>query len=244
MSQENKNWPVKMSRRRFLKSAGVGGAAVLGLGPATGYRPNPVLIQSSGSEPGVMSPNEDLMQEHALLSRVLLIYEESGRRLEGQRPLDPDLLKRSAQIIRNFIEQYHEKLEEDHVFPRFEKAGKLVDLVRLLLEQHKAGRVLTDGIISSSTQAGFADPAGRKKLKSTLSAFVRMYRPHAAREGSVLFPAFRDLVPAQEFQTLGEMFEKREHEILGPEGFEGQVEIVAGLEKQLGIYDLAQFTPR
>ena len=244
MSQENKDRQAKMGRRRFLKSAGVGGVAFLGVGAASGYHPNPVLIQSAGSEPGIMSPNEDLMQEHALLSRVLLIYEEAGRRLEGQTALDPDLLKRSAQIIRNFIEQYHEKLEEDQVFPRFEKAGKLVDLVRVLLEQHKAGRVLTDSIISSSTEAGFADPAGRKKLKATLSAFVRMYRPHAAREGSVLFPAFRDIVPAQEFQTLGELFEKREHEILGPEGFEGQVEIVARLEKKLGVYDLSQFKPR
>jgi hemerythrin-like domain-containing protein len=233
-----------MDRRRFLKSAGVGGAAVLGLGAASWYHPNPVLVQGAGSEPGVMSPNEDLMQEHALLSRVLLIYEEAGRRLEEKRALDPDLLKRAAEIIRNFIEQYHEKLEEDHVFPRFEKAGKLVDLVNVLLEQHKAGRVLTDSIISSSTQAGFADLAERKRLKAALSAFIRMYRPHAAREGSVLFPAFRDLVPAEEFQTLGEMFEKREHETLGPEGFEGQVRIVAGLEKQLGIYDLSQFSPR
>jgi hemerythrin-like domain-containing protein len=244
MGQMNKNRPAKMGRRRFLKSAGVGGAAFLGLGAASGNHLNPLLIQSAESEPGVMSPNEDLMQEHALLSRVLLIYEEAGRRLEGQQALDPDLLKRPAQIIRNFIEQYHEKLEEDHVFPRFEKAGKLVELVRVLLEQHKAGRVLTDSIISSSTQVGFADPAGRKRLIATLSAFIRMYRPHAAREGSVLFPAFRDIVPAQEFQTLGEMFEKREHEILGPEGFEGQVQIVAGLEKQLGIHDLSQFTPK
>ena len=240
----NKNQPANMGRRGFLKSAGVGGAAFLSLGAASGNILKTVLVQSAGNEPGVMSPNEDLMQEHALLSRVLLIYEEAGRRLERPPALDPDVLKRSAQIIRNFIEQYHEKLEEDHVFPRFEKSGKLVDLVQVLREQHKAGRVLTDRIISSSTQPAFVDPAGRKELKDTLAAFIRMYRPHAAREGSVLFPAFRDLVPTREFQTLGEMFEKREHEILGPEGFEGQVQIVARLETKLGIYDLSPFTPK
>ena len=70
-----------------------------------------------------------------------------------------------------------------------------------------------------------------------------MYRPHEAREGSVLYPAFRDLLPTQEFFDLGDLFEKKEHEVLGSEGFEGQVEVVAGLEKQLGIYDLSQFTP-
>jgi hemerythrin-like domain-containing protein len=236
--------PAYLGRRGFIKSAGIGGAAFLGVGAPSGYRLDSSPARRTEEEPGIMSPNEDLMQEHALLSRVLLIYEEAVRRLEGHQALDPDILKRSAQIIRNFVEQYHEKLEEDYVFPRFEKAGKLLDLVRVLLEQHKAGRVLTDSIISLSTPAAFADPVARKKLIGVLSAFIRMYDPHAAREGSVLFPAFRDLAPAREFGALGEMFEKKEHEILGQEGFEGQVQVVAGLEQQLGIYALSQFTPQ
>jgi hemerythrin-like domain-containing protein len=191
-----------------------------------------------------MSPNEDLMQEHALLNRVLLIYEEAIRRLNGQKSLDPELLRKSAQMIQNFIERYHEKLEEDFVFPRFEKAGKFLDLVAVLREQHKAGRVLTEAIIASSTAQVFADPAGRERLTAALSSFIRMYRPHEAREGSALFPAFRELVPAREFEELGEMFEEKEHDLLGPEGFEGQVRAAAGLEQKLGIYEIAQFTPK
>jgi hypothetical protein len=76
-----------------------------------------------------------------------------------------------------------------------------------------------------------------------ISSFIKMYRPHESREGSVLFPAFRDIVPAEEFQALGEMFEKKEHELLGAEGFEGQVQAVAEIEKQLGIYELSRYTP-
>jgi hypothetical protein len=52
----------------------------------------------------------------------------------------------AAKIVHTFIEDYHEKLEEDHLSPRFEKAGKLVDLVKVLREQHQAGRRLTDQI--------------------------------------------------------------------------------------------------
>jgi hypothetical protein len=37
---------------------------------------------------------------------------------------------------------------------------------------------------------------------------------------------------------------KKENELFGQDGFEKMVDRVAGLEKQLGIYDLAQFTPR
>lgn len=200
---------------------------------------DPVTVSTAG-----LSPNEDLMQEHALLERVLLIYEEVARRLQGADRPDPGILGQAAGIIRHFIEQYHEKLEEENVFPRFDKAGPFGDLVKTLIAQHAAGRALTERIISRSTPAAFDDPAERQKLVDDIRAFIRMYRPHASREGSVLFPAFRELVPAKEFLDLGARFEAKEHELLGAEGFEGQVVLVAGLEKRLGIDGLAQFTPK
>jgi len=39
-------------------------------------------------------------------------------------------------------------------------------------------------------------------------------------------------------------FEKKEHQLFGEEGFEKMVDRVASIERTLGIYDLAQFTPR
>ncbi len=244
MKELDRPSPVNMDRRRFLMSAGAGGAALLGAGTLAWGRPWPGPGLRAASELGVMSPNEDLMQEHALLSRVLLIYEEAIRRLEGGKALDPGLLMRAARVIRDFTEDYHEKDEETYVFPRFRKAGQQTELVAVLLEQHKAGRAVTEAILSSSTGQVFADSAGRKRLIAAIRSFIRMYRPHAAREGSFLFPAFRNLLPPAEFDDLGAMFEKKEHEILGSEGFEGQVQVVAGLEWQLGIYDLAQFMPK
>ncbi len=38
--------------------------------------------------------------------------------------------------------------------------------------------------------------------------------------------------------------EEAEHKVLGEEGFERSVDKVAAIEKQLGIFDLKQFTPR
>jgi hypothetical protein len=71
-----------------------------------------------------------------------------------------------------------------------------------------------------------------------------MYLPHESREDTVLFPAFRKLVPGSEYDALGEEFENKEHQLFGEGGFESVVDKVAAIEKQLGIYDLAQFTPR
>jgi hemerythrin-like domain-containing protein len=70
-----------------------------------------------------------------------------------------------------------------------------------------------------------------------------MYRPHAAREDTILFPALRTIVSKKEFDDLGEEFEDKEEKLFGEGGFEKVVAHVAELEKTLGIYELAQFTP-
>ena len=93
------------------------------------------------------------------------------------------------------------------------------------------------------TAAGLKNAAEKKTLVESLHKFIRMYRPHAAREDTVLFPAFRSLVAPDEYDTLGEEFEKKEHALFGEEGFAKIVDEVAQLEKTLGIYDIAQFTP-
>ncbi len=182
------------------------------------------------------------MREHGVL-RILLIYDDYQRRLTGSQDVPPEPLAAAAQIIRRFIEQYHEKLEEDHIFPRFEKAGKLVDLVRTLRQQHAAGRTVTAQIAQLATAPGVKNATDGNRLADSLRAFVRMYRPHEAREDTVLFPALHKIVSRNEFDALGEDFEKKENELFGQDGFEKVVDEVAGLEKKLGLYDLAQFMP-
>jgi hemerythrin-like domain-containing protein len=84
----------------------------------------------------------------------------------------------------------------------------------------------------------------RGELVVACEAFIKMYRPHEAREDTVLFPSLHRIVTAQQMKDLGEQFEKEEDRLFGDEGFEKTVAQVAEIEKGLGIYDLAQFTPK
>jgi hemerythrin-like domain-containing protein len=190
-----------------------------------------------------ISPAEDLMREHGVLNRILLIYDEHVRRLEKKQEFDPGVLAAAAGIVKKFVEEYHEKLEEDFLFQRFRKAGKLVDLVDTLLKQHQAGRRVTQQIQALAVIGTLKDEAKRLQLSQALQAFNRMYRPHEAREDTVLFPAFRSVVSKHEYSALGDDFEKKEDQLFGDEGFFKVVDQVAELEKKLGIYELAQFTP-
>jgi hypothetical protein len=60
----------------------------------------------------------------------------------------------------------------------------------------------------------------------------------------VLFPALRTILRPKEVEKLGERMEEDEKKVLGDEGLEKSVDQVATIEKQLGIYELPQFTPK
>jgi hemerythrin-like domain-containing protein len=222
-------------RRSFLHSAASAAGLVLA-GCATGS--GGAHSETSGKSQGEaeVTPGEDLMQEHGVIERILLIYDEGARRIEAKQAFDPMVIGKAAEIVRHFVEDYHEKQEEQFVFPRLRNANRELDLTATLLRQHQRGREVTAAI-----SAKVSAPVDLE-LAQLLVAFSRMYRPHAAREDTVLFPAFREVVGAAGYRELGEQFEDHEHELFGEHGFERVVEQVAQLEAAFGIADLAQFT--
>jgi hemerythrin-like domain-containing protein len=189
-----------------------------------------------------VAPSEDLMREHGVLERVLLIYEAGIRKFELNDDFDPTILVNSAQIVHDFIQEYHEKSEEQHVFPRFKQAGMMIGLIDTLLQQHEVGRRVTQ-IISRTAPHSRRPGELRRQVVSAMRVFIAMYRPHAAREYTDLFPKLRHLASSNEYDAMAEEFEKEEHRRFGDDGFEKMVERVARLERAIGIHDLNQFTP-
>lgn len=236
---------------RSASNPGTGPGAASGAASGDGDRDH-----KADEEDDEVTPAEDLMREHGVLRRVMYLYDDAADRLTARARGDTrgdtrgdnrgesmplDALAACAGIVRRVIEDYHEKLEEDFLFPRFEKAGKLADLTAVLRRQHVAGRVLTEQI-TQLTRAALAD-ADRARLAAALRSFNHMYRPHAAREDTVLFPELRGLVGERAYAELGEQFEDKEKQMLGDRGFEHAVEEVAKLEQAFGLDDLARLTP-
>lgn len=230
------NQTLNPSRRNFIETSikVAVGLGVTGVGFASAC--NQLNVEQK------VSPPEDLMQEHGLLNRVLLIYDACKIQLINKKDFQNDALLNAAQIIRSFVEDYHERQEENYLFPRFEKANQLTDLVAALRQQHKVGRIVTDQIMQLSKAKTLTDSENQKIIQ-LLTNFNYMYRPHEAREDTVLFPAYRKIVSNNEYDSIGEEFEDNEHKLFGDDGFETMVEKVATIEQQLGIYELGQFTP-
>lgn len=234
--ERGKNW----TRRRLLTGAvAAGGGAIV-----AAIIPRQALAAEEGKEkgkPADVTPAEDLMFEHGLLGRLLLIYAAAAGRIQAGGEAPTAVIIEAANLARSFNENYHAKLEEEEIFPRFRKAGRLVELVTTLKDQHDAGRRVTD-VVLQLTRGGKVGDA--LPLAAQLRAYERMYHPHVAQENSVLFRSFQRMLPAAEYQELGDRFEDREHKVLGENGFEKAAEQITALERQLGIEDLKQFTPK
>jgi hemerythrin-like domain-containing protein len=180
------------------------------------------------------------MREHGVLERVLVVWHEADGPLRRGEPIDVAALRASVELVQRFIERYHERLEEDFVFPRLEQAGRERGLVRTLRHQHEVGRGITAEV--ALTLGGRLDESSRTQVADRLAAYARMYLAHASREDTIVFPAFRELSGA-DYAERGEQFEEREHEIIGEGGFDRAVAEVARIERAFGSEDLSRFTP-
>jgi hemerythrin-like domain-containing protein len=194
-----------------------------------------------------VSPTEDLMREHGVLHRILLIYNDSLKYLKRQKVNNQIniyfIIYDTASIAHEFIEGYHQKLEEQYVFPRFLQNVQYIKLINTLLNQHKAAYNLTENILYFSSIKNMKYFENSLQLIPLLESYISMYDPHSAREDTVIFPAFHELVTEEKFKELGERFEEIEEQKFGKDGFKHIVNEVSQIEKILGIYNLAQFTP-
>lgn len=186
---------------------------------------------------------EDLMREHGILRRTLIVYSEIANRLRTQSgKVDPAALADAAKLFREFGEDYHEHtLEEQYVFPEVRRAGGPNEkLVEVLLLQHQRGREITDYLFrvgASGQIGGHSEPLG-----NALAAMVRMYEPHAAWEDTVVFPAWEAGQSKSRLSDLAEKFEEIEHKRFGEDGFDEALGRIGRVEEMLGLSDLAAYT--
>jgi hemerythrin-like domain-containing protein len=226
-----------MQRRRLLILAGSAG---IGLAAGTGGV-SAAERQEQHEEP--VTANEDLMREHGIIRRVLLVYREVAHRARNA-PGTVRLasLGDATSLFRDFGEDYHERaLEEAHIFPVVRKLNEPVArLPDVLQAQHERGREITDYLAEVASRASLG--AAATPLAGALESLAHMYEPHAAREDTELFPAWKEVLGEQAYAEIGEQFEEIEHRTFGGDGFDDALERIARIEAELGLSDLNIYT--
>lgn len=234
-------------RRQLLTGISLAGAGVLLNACRTGS--NSTADNRSEPAPGEaahveVTAAEDLMREHGILRRALLVYRESATRLrQDPASVPPDTLEKAANLFRVFGEDYHEKkIEEVFVFPILKKSpGAPALYVDVLLAQHERGRAITDYVLSLTKEERI--PARSvEPLARALESFVRMYEHHAAIEDTVIFPVWKTAVGEAELDALAAKFEEIEAEHFGGDGFDTALKRMEEIETSLGLSNLEMFT--
>ncbi len=233
----------KFDRRRWMALAS---PVLFGMAAA------PLASHAAGKEHGEDEDKgkevpavEDLMREHGVLRRALLVYSEAGSRLSlGKGEVPFELLGRTAALFRSFGEDYHERaLEEKHVFPPLIRAGgQNAALAKTLTTQHERGRQITE-YVSAVAKRGSIGAADAGAFANMLASFVRMYQHHAAIEDTVVFPAWKKAISAARYHELTEQFEDLEQRMFGEDGFEDALQTIAVIEQAFGLADLSALTP-
>jgi hemerythrin-like domain-containing protein len=212
---------------------------------AVGALTAPLLSACSKSEEKDVGAVEDLMREHGVLRRALLVYMETVPKLRADAAsVDASALNRAAKLFHDFGEEYHErKLEEAYIFPKIKQTGgPAAGYVDTLLTQHQRGRDITQYILGA-TAGGHIATGQAEPLARAFEGFILMYQNHTAREDTIIFPAWKDALSGDELEDLGEKFEDIEKAQFGGDGFEDAVKQIGDIEQVLGFADLAQFTP-
>ena len=234
--------PIDADRRMVLtKSAQFGLMAVASCIPLVGYAEE----QKSGEKEPEVTATDDLMREHGVIRRALLVYAETVPRLrQNAASVDASALRQTAQLFRTFGEDYHERmLEEEHIFPLIRKQGsKLQTYADVLIAQHQRGREVTDYILAV-TSNGKVSSAHAEPLAKVFETFVLMYQNHAAREDTIVFPAWKKNYTDKQLDEISDQFEDIEHKMFGKDGFDDAEKKISQIEERLGFSDLAQFTP-
>ena len=111
------------TRRQLLAGISVAGAGVLfnacrnpqtRTGGATNDENKNEGPAPGEAEPVDVTAAEDLMREHGILRRALLVYQESATRLrQDPASVPPDALEKAVNLFRVFGEDYHEKTLEE-----------------------------------------------------------------------------------------------------------------------------------
>jgi hemerythrin-like domain-containing protein len=246
----------RSGRRGFLTIVGVGvgaGASMLAAGckrdrnaasdltSATAHEKiaEPTMPRSARGEPkkdDEVTATEDLMREHGVIRRVLVLYRESAARLRGNAASVPgEALLRAARLMRSFGEDYHEHaLEETYLFPALAKAGgPAATNIDSLLAEHRRGREITQYVIDVSQRPLGA--ATVEPLAHALEAFARMYEAHAALEDTVIFPAWKKTMSSSQLDEMGERFEDIEKKSFGGDGFDDALAQITALERMIGL---------
>lgn len=191
-----------------------------------------------------ISATEELCIEHGMLDRIMLAMDHAMKMAGNSPKADLSPISKACDMISLVVDQHHMKIEEDEIYPKFEKDPVLKNLASELKIQHDEARKMV-AMMSEMSQAGKShSKADMEDMKRVFTDFKDMLTAHAAREETVMFVAMEGTWSDDELQALKDAQEEHEEKLLGEDAAEKVYAMLGQIEAAAGVDSLKDFTRR
>lgn len=181
-----------------------------------------------------MKFTEELVEEHKLILRMILVLESAVDKSESTGIVDTEIFEQVADFIRNFADKYHHAKEEDILFKKMVAHGmpEKDSPIEAMLTQHEQGRSFVRGMLEATEELKSGDETSSKEIITNAKGYIELLREHIEKENDVLYPLAERILPDKIQYELQNEFQLANEKKGGVNTFQKFRKLVEILEKQ------------
>ena len=184
-----------------------------------------------------MLATENLKDEHRVILRMIKILLVASDKLEKGEAVSPDVFNKAVEFVRVFADRCHHGKEEGELFPALERKGILKHRgpIAVMLMEHEQGRLFVKGLSEALVKYENGDMKARDAVIENARGYADLLDQHIYKEDTILYPMGDKVLSEADNCELLEKFEGIEKDIIGEGKHEYYLQMIADLEKTLGI---------
>lgn len=175
---------------------------------------------------------EGLRREHKNSKYILGLLYLAVTRWEQGDPISLDVLVQGVEILQQYAEENHQKLEEELLFPIMEKDGVpwRGGPLEVLEKEHQESKGYLADLQHDLERLRINDPGAKEAIAESIKAYIMLLKAHMDKEEMIVFPIAERLL--EESDVLqGDFVKMAGH----PTWSKGHDEFVKRLEAGLGV---------
>ncbi len=161
-----------------------------------------------------MKPTQELMNEHRVIEKMLVVLAKGCERLDKGNEVDQQMFKDAVDFFRTFADKCHHTKEEKLLFEKMMERGVSGEVgpIAVMMREHQDGRAHVKKL-AGLTEDGLEN---RKGIIRTGRAYVDLLSKHIQKEDNVLYPLANQVLETEDQEELEKGFEAVEKEVMGP----------------------------
>ncbi len=167
-------------------------------------------------------------EEHLVGKRIVMASSKIAGMIAENKTVPSSALGNLVFLLKNFVEPYHHKKEENILLPFALSRGYPKNKAEWIMLEHNQGRAYFNAIDIAFQRIQNGDNIALNDLKLNLEGFVSLYKQHGAREDNEFLAEACKLFSEQDDALIVDLFAKA-----GPVDLTPYLALIAQMESDL-----------